>query len=109
MQKAGELMQGGVTMHQPAKLHPSLFLHFQLFHPAEGNYDTPKMKTSWSGFLQGIVFQLGFSTPIFSHKMWWTTYTRCVMQVTELDLIHHRIHFGPRALTYMRAPPLTQW
>ena len=55
--------QGGATIHQ-SSTPPCLYNFHCLIQQREAI--TPKMKTSWSGFLGARVFQPGFTTPFQS-------------------------------------------
>ena len=97
--------QGGATIHQ-SSTWPSLFVHFQLFHPAEGSHNTkdenllvrvPESHSLPAWFLHSFsVIKCG--------GLLHTGNVMYAFQVLEPDLIHRGIHFGPQALLKSLTP-----
>ena len=71
--------------HHASTLHPSVFVHFQLFHPTNMKNISDRISSKVSPNLS-------------SHEKWQiihaTRYLTYAVQALELDLIHQQIHFG---------------
>ena len=85
--------------HHTSKLHPSMFVQFPLFHPAEGSHNTKDENLL-------VRVSRSQSLPAWFHQTF--SVIKCgglhtqgmlcyAMQVLEQELIHHWTHFGPQA------------